>query len=206
MRDKIENLRVFFHRYFVFVILFVLFTVFCLILIKFIYSKTLHRNHKFVIFLTLLSSFGAIALAATLILTIYYRQEDEAETSFQNYDTIWKKQNELLQEFVEHPEMEYFYLDLYGESSVNKGHHYTRNITLERNFFNMVMNNISTIVSYLDAKKYSSSENTERVKDRFNKLLKLHVKSKYFLEYWKSYKQTVAPIILIKYMKENFNI
>ena len=206
MNSKISELLIFAYKYAVFFVLFILFIMFCVIFIKFVSSKTLHKNHKFVVFLTLITSFGSIALAATLLLTIYYQQQDGAETSFQNYDTIWKKQNDLLQEFIDHPEMEYFYLDLYGESRTNKRHHFTRNIVLERNLFNMLMNDISTVVAYLDAKKFSAGENTQRVKDRFNKLLSLHVKSKFFLEYWKSYKTTVAPTILVKYMKDNYAI
>ena len=206
MNPKITNLQIFLYKYFVYFILFALFVSAGILFIKFIYSKTIHKNHKFNVFLTLISSFGAIALAATLLLTIYFHQQDAAETSFQNYDTLWKKQNDLLQEFIDHPEMEYFYLDLYGESNANKGHHFTRNIALERNLFNMLMNDISTIVAYLDAKKFSAGENTQRVKDRFNKLLSLHVKSKIFLEYWNEYKKTVAPAILVKYLKDNYNI
>jgi hypothetical protein len=203
MNSNTLHVDTFIRKYLIVVILLFLFITFITILLKFIYSKTLHKNHKFNVFLTLISSFGGVALAATLLLTIYYRQEDRAEVSFQNYNTIWSKQNDLVKEFIEHPNMEYFYADLYGG---NKGHNYKRDIVMEHNLFNMVMNDISTVVAYLEAKRYSPSENTARVKDRFNKLLNLHVKSKYFLEYWKSYKKTVAPEILVKYMKDNYNI
>jgi predicted PurR-regulated permease PerM len=198
------HVETFIRKYLIVVILSTLFITFITILVKFLYSKTLHKNHKFNVFLLLISSFGGVALAATLLLTIYYRQGDREEVAFQNYNTIWSKQNELIREFIEHPNMEYFYNDLYGES--NKGRHYKRDIVMENNIFNMVMNDVSTVVAYLEAKRYSPSENTARVKDRFNKLLNLHVKSKYFLEYWKSYKKTVAPEILVKYMKDNYNI
>lgn len=203
MNSNTLHVDTFIRKYLIVVILLFLFITFITILLTFIYSKTLHKNHKFNVFLTLISSFGGVALAATLLLTIYYRQEDRAEVSFQNYNTIWSKQNDLVKEFIEHPNMEYFYADLYGG---NKGHNYKRDIVMEHNLFNMVMNDISTVVAYLEAKRYSPSENTARVKDRFNKLLNLHVKSKYFLEYWKSYKKTVAPEILVKYMKDNYNI
>jgi len=200
------SIETFIHKYLIVVILSFLFITFVLILVKFLYSKTLHKNHKFNIFLLLVSSFGGVALAATLLLTIYYRQEDRAEVSFQNYNTIWSKQNDLVREIIQHPNMEYFYDDLYGGSQFKKGRHFKRDIVMEHNLFNMIMNDVSTVVAYLEAKKYSPSENTARIKDRFNRLLELHVKSKYFLEYWKSYKKTVAPEILIKYMKENYNI
>lgn len=200
------HVETFIHKYLIVVILSTLFIIFMSILVKFLYSKTLHKNHKFNVFLLLISSFGGVALAATLLLTIYYRQEDRAEVSFQNYNTIWSKQNDLVKEFIEHPNMVYFYNDLYGGPNANKGRHYKRDIVMEHNIFNMVMNDVSTVVAYLEAKKFSPSENTERVKNRFDKLLDLHVKSKYFLEYWQSYKKTVAPDILVKYMKEHYSI
>lgn len=197
----------FIHKYLIIVLLSILFITFIVILVKFLRSKTLHKNHKFNVFLALISSFGGLALAATLLLTIYYRQEDRAEVSFQNYNTIWSKQNDLVKEIIEHPDMEYFYLDLYGGPNANKGHHYKRNIVMEHNLFNMLMNDISTVVAYLEVKRYYPiSENNKRIKDRFKRLLDLHVKSKYFLEYWQSYKKTVAPEILVKYMKDNYNI
>ena len=206
MNSKLTDLLIFLYKYSIIFALLIIFIPFSIMFIKFIGSKTLHKNHKFVIFLTLISSFGAVALVATLLLNIYYRREDIDEISFQNYNTIWEKQNDLIDEFMSHPEMEYFYLDLYGQSKSNKGRHFTRNIVYERNLFNMLMNDISTIVAYLDAKKYSSSKNNDRIRARFDKLLNLHIKSKYFLEYWKTYKITVAPTILIKYMKDNYNI
>ena len=94
------QIMTFLNKYFIISLLSILFITFIIILVKFVRSKTLHKNHKFNVFLLLISSFGGLALAATLLLTIYYRQEDRAEVSFQNYNTIWSKQNEFVKEII----------------------------------------------------------------------------------------------------------
>lgn len=206
MNKTVDNILTFLNTYLVFIVVFILFFLFGYILIKFITSKTLHKNHKFNVFLSMISSLGAVVLSATLFLTLYYHNESIVETSFQNYDTIWKKQNELIQEFIDHPEMEYFHSDLYGKSYLNKTLHYKRNIPLERNLFDMIMNNISTTAAYLENYKYMDSLNKTRTKDRLDALMSLHKKSKIFLEYWKSYKKLDASPNLVRFMKENYDI
>ena len=54
-------------------------------------SNTLHKNHKFNVFLQLLSSLGALALGATLILTIVSQKETNAMQAIQNFDKRMKK-------------------------------------------------------------------------------------------------------------------
>lgn len=196
----------FINSYLVFIILFVIFFGFMFIFIKFIFSKTLHKNHKFNVFLNLISAFGAVALAATLFLTLYSNEKSTYETEFQNYNTIWDKHAQFIQQFIDHPEMEYFHADLYGRGFLNKGTHYKRNITLERNLFDILMNSISTVIIYLDSFKYIKTTNKTNIKDRLDKLLSLHVKSKYFLEYWREYKKFNAQQVVKDYMQENFNV
>lgn len=206
MNKPLDNILIFLNTYSVFIAVFILFIIFGYILIKFITSKTLHKNHKFNVFLSMLSSLGAIVLSATLFLTLYYHNDTVIETSFQNYDTIWKKQNMIIQQFIDHPEMEYFHSDLYGKSYLNENLHYKRNIPLERNLFDMIMNDISTTVAYLENYKYMDSGNKKRIKERLDTLMTLHKKSKIFLQYWNSYKKIDATPTFVRYMKENYNI
>lgn len=206
MNKTLDNILTFLNTYLVFIFVFILFFLSGYILIKFITSKTLHKNHKFNVFISMISSLGAVVLSGTLFLTLYYHNESIVETSFQNYDTIWKKQNELIQEFIDHPEMEYFHSELYGKSYLNQTLHYKRNIPLERNLFDMIMNNISTIAAYLENYKYMDSLNKTRTKDRLDALMSLHKKSKIFLEYWKSYKKLDASPNFVRFMKENYDI
>jgi hypothetical protein len=206
MDSLTSRLLTFLNEYIIYIFLFIIFFLCAWLLRTFLKSNKLHKNHKFIILLQLVSSFGAVALGATLFLTVYFRQEVKNETAFQNYASIWATQNEFIQQFIDHPEMEYFHSDLYGKSYLNKGHHYKRNIILERNFFAILMNDITTAIDYLSVEKYTYNENTKHIKSRLDKLMSLHVKSKYFLQYWKEYKALDAPPILLKYMKENYNI
>jgi len=206
MNKNFDYILTFLNTYLVFIVIFTLFVIFGYILVKFITSKTLHKNHKFNVFLSMLSSLGAIVLSATLFLTLYYHNENISETSFQNYDTIWKKQNMIIQQFIDHPEMEYFHSDLYGKSYLNENLHYKRNIPLERNLFDMIMNDFATTVAYLENYKYTDSENKKKIKERLDILVSLHKKSKIFIEYWNSYKKIDATPDLVRYMKENYDI
>ena len=99
------NMRIlmFLGQNFSFILILIMIIIFLIILFFFLRSNTLHKNHKFNVLLDLVSSLGATALAMTLILTIFYRQQDKAEVIFQNYDTIWGKHTNFTMLFIDHP-------------------------------------------------------------------------------------------------------
>jgi len=191
---------------FSFILIMIMMIIFLITLFFFLRSKTLHKNHKFNVLLDLVSSLGATALAMTLFLTIFYRQQDKAEVSFQNYNTIWSKQTEFTMLFIDHPEMEYFHNDLNGIPPLTKNYHYKRNIVLERNFFLILMDIIITIIAYFDASDGDYSYSKMEIRSRFDSLMKMYVKSKLFLEHWYRYKKYEASPRVIEYMKKNYNI
>ena len=145
-------------------------------------------------------------MAITLLLTVFYRQQDKDEVSFQNYAAIWSKHTAFTMLFVDHPEMQYFHNDLYGMAYLNKGHHYKRNIELERNFFIILIDALTTIIAYINVTKDDYSYAKMSIISRFDTLMRLHVKSKLFLEHWNKYKKFQATPDVVEYMKNNYNI
>jgi hypothetical protein len=169
-------------------------------------SKTLHKNHKFNVFLQLLSSLGALALGATLILTIVSQKETSDMQAVQNFDILYQKFTETLQIFMEHPEMNYYYNELFGLQHLNYGIHYKRNRDLENQITTKIFNTMTSFIYYYSVNDYKPIVNTSIIQKRMKKILDLHVKSPIFLENWEIYKKTLATSMLISYMKQNYKL
>ena len=174
--------------------------------IYFYRSSRLHQDHKFNVYIQMLSAFGAIALAITLLLTVMYRNEDREESSFHAFTQLFGQVDDHIDVFINHPEMNYFYNELYGRQSMNYGVPYKRNRDLEYQITNKLFNTIASFLDYFQTHKGDTSENLNIIRTRVNNIMGLHVKSKMFLENWKIYKSTVATELTIQYMKENFNV
>ena len=173
--------------------------------IYFYRSKTLHLNHKFTVYIKLLSSFGAIALASTLFLTVMYRKQDSNETSFQTFNQLFGQFAAHMDLFINHPEMNYYYNDIYGKRYMNYVVPYKRNRILEMQISTKILNTIASFLDYFKINKNYSTENILIMKERQDKLLDLHMKSKMFRENWEVYKTTIAAPLIIDYMKEKYN-
>ena len=169
-------------------------------------SNTLHKNHKFNVFLQLLSSLGALALGATLILSIVSQKETSAMQAIQNFDSLYQKFTETLEIFMEHPEMNYYYNDIFGLKHLNYGIHYKRNLALENQITTKIFNTMTSFIYYNSVNDYKPTVNSSVIHKRMKKILDLHVKSKIFLDNWEIYKKTLATSMLIEYMKHNYKI
>jgi hypothetical protein len=169
-------------------------------------SKTLHKNHKFNVFLQLLSSLGALALGATLILTIVSQKETNAMQAIQNFDSLYQKFTETLELFMEHPEINYYYNELFGLQHLNYGIHYKRHRDLENQITNKIFNTITSFIYFNSVNDYKPTVNSSIIEKRMKKILDMHVKSPIFLENWEMYKKTIATSMLIGYMKHHYNL
>ena len=174
--------------------------------IYFYRSSKLHQNHKFNVYIQMLAAFGAIALAFTLFLTVVYRKEDREESSFHAFSQLFGQVDDHIDVFISHPEMNYFYNELYGRQSLNYGVPYKRNRNLEYQITTKLFNTIASFLDYFQTHKDFSNNNLNIIRSRVLHIIGLHVKSKMFLENWKIYKSTMATDLTIQYMKENFNV
>ena len=187
-------------------ILFILLIFTIVITTYLIRSNTLHKNHKFNVFLQLLSSLGALALGATLILTIVSQKETTAMQAIQNFDMLYQKFTETIELFIEHPEMNYYYNELFGLQHLNYGVQYKRHRDLENQITTKILNTITSFIYYNSVNDYKPTVNSSIIQNRMNKILDLHVKSPIFLENWEIYKKTLATSMLIDYMKNRYKI
>ena len=149
---------------------------------------------------------GALALGATLILTIVSQKETSDMQAVQNFDILYQKFTETLQIFMEHPEMNYYYNELFGLQHLNYGIHYKRNRDLENQITTKIFNTMTSFIYYYSVNDYKPIVNTSIIQKRMKKILDLHVKSPIFLENWEIYKKTLATSMLISYMKHNYKL
>ena len=177
-----------------------------ILIIYFLYSKTLHKNHKFIVFISLLSSIGAIALVATLLLSLLYHKQEITQTNINNYLSLFEDYDITVNMFMEHPEMKYYYNELFGHFDLNEKTSFKRNYVLEAQLSFIIFSKLNTFVEYINSSKLIPEKTSEIVKNRITKIFSLHFKSPIFRNHYYYYKKLLATPSLITYVKENFGI
>ena len=177
-----------------------------IVTIYFIKSKGLHKNHKFNVFINLISAYGAIALAITLILTIIFHKQDVVHSNFTDYLVLLKDYEDTIEMFMGRPEMNYYYNELFGTPELNLNVKYKRNYILEYQMSISIFSRLAGFNEYITMNQHIDPENTQLFKERMNNIFTLHFKSKLFRKYYAFYKKVLASKLTIQYVKENFNV
>jgi hypothetical protein len=178
------------------------------ILLTITYWKTsLGQNAKF-------QTYIQVLMAATIIMTvysIYLQQVTFRETTnynqLNNFDTNFKELlDDSLKFFIDNPEMNYYYEELFYNVSNYKEE--DRNKNLETQFTFIILSRVSNIIYsyYVYGNKFS--EKTDRIlqsEATLKNILDSFFNSKIFNSQWESYKQGLATPITKQYIKENFN-
>ena len=179
-----------------------------IILLTITYWKTrLGQDAKFQTYVQLL-------MAATIIMTVYsvyLQQVTFKETSNSNqltsFDTNFKELlDDTLKFFIDNPEMNYYYEELFYNKSNYKEE--DRNKNLETQYTLIILSRVSNIIYsfYVYGNKFS--ENNDRIiqsEATLKNILDSFFGSKIFNENWEKYKNGLSTKITKQYIKENFN-
>jgi hypothetical protein len=178
------------------------------ILLTITYWKTsLGQNAKF-------QTYIQVLMAATIIMSvysIYLQQVTFRETTnynqLNNFDSNFKELlDDSLKFFIDNPEMNYYYEELFYNVSNYKEE--DRNKNLETQFTFIILSRVSNIVYsyYVYGNKFS--EKTDRIlqsEATLKNILDSFFNSKIFNSQWESYKQGLATEITKEYIRDNFN-
>jgi amino acid transporter len=179
-----------------------------IILLSVTYWKSrLGENAKF-------QTYIQVLMAATIIMTVYsvyLQQVTFRETAnFNQLNSFDNNFQQLLDDtlkfFIDHPEMNYYYDELFYNISEYKEE--DRNKNLETQYTFIILSRVSNIIYsyYVYGNKFS--EKTERIEQSeatLKNILNSFFNSKIFNANWKSYKQGLATDITKQYISENFN-
>ena len=155
-----------------------------------------------------------VLMAATIIMTVYsvylqqvtYR-ETSSNNELNNFDNDYKDLfDNTLKFFIDNPEMNYYYEELFYNKSIYKEE--DRNKNLETQYTLIILSRVSNIIYsfYVYGNKFS--EKNERIAQSevtLKNILDSFFGSKIFNENWKKYKIGLATPITRQYIKENFN-
>jgi hypothetical protein len=156
-----------------------------------------------------------VLIAATIIITVYsvYFQIISYKDSVNNqevqyFDNFYKEfLDETIKFFMDHPEMNYYYDELFYNKSYYKERQ--RNKDLESQISIIIFSRMSSIINYINT--YKNTENDER-RDKIQESEKLLLKildsffgSKIFNEYWRKFKNGLSNKQTIDYIKAHFN-
>lgn len=155
-----------------------------------------------------------LLMAGTIIMTVYsvyLQQVTYKETSNYNrlndFDGDFKSLfDDTLKFFIDHPEMNYYYEELFYNKSNYKQE--DRNINLETQYTLVILSRVSTIIYSVYVYGNKFSEKNERIKqseETLKNILDSFFGSKIFNENWEKYKKGLATPITKEYIKENFN-
>jgi len=179
-----------------------------IILLTVTYWKThLGENAKFQTYVQLL-------MAATIIMTVYsvyLQQVTYRETStynqLNNFDNNFKELlDDTLKFFIDNPEMNYYYEELFYNKSNYKEE--DRNKNLETQFSFIILSRVSNIIYSVYVYGNKFSEKNERISQSeltLKNILDSFFGSKIFNENWKNFKGGLATSITKEYIKEKFN-
>lgn len=155
-----------------------------------------------------------VLMAATIIMTVYsvylqqvtYR-ETTSNNELNNFDSDYKDLfDNTLKFFIDNPEMNYYYEELFYNKSIYKEE--DRNKNLETQYTLIILSRVSNIIYsfYVYGNKFS--EKNERIAQSevtLKNILDSFFGSKIFNENWEKYKKGLATPITRQYIKENFN-
>ena len=155
-----------------------------------------------------------VLMAATIIMTVYsvylqqvtYR-ETTSYNQLNNFDDDFKSLfDDTLKFFIDNPEMNYYYEELFYNKTIYKEE--DRNKNLETQYTLIILSRVSNIIYsfYIYGNKFT--EKNERIAQSeatLKNILDSFFGSKIFNENWEKYKKGLATPITKQYIKENFN-
>lgn len=174
-----------------------------IILITLYWKNDYYKNDQFKVFLTLLSAIAVIfGIIALIIQGLNYYDTVKQRDSNSFHSLTKEFIQDLLQWFIENPNMNYYYNDLMNIKHISKGT--TRNYTKEHQISMLIYAKLASIAYYVELNKYGDL--TKGLVSRTNHIMNTFLKSKVFRGYWKHYDKLLAGEPIRIYMKKYFNI
>jgi len=199
-RDKLSQIL----KYTSTILYFIAFTVF----IRHYWTTDIGKEEKFK---TLIALFGSFSIFFT-IYNFYLQNQRSLEsskgTSIKFYSDSFKDiLDETVKFFIQHPDMNYYYRDLFTNDSSYKEKE--RNRILEHQLTTIIVSRAGPIIRFIDDYKTNNKDNFYYaqvlvVEQNFKKLLKSFFGSKIFNENYESVKNGLTSELTKKYIAENF--
>jgi predicted PurR-regulated permease PerM len=166
-------------------------------------NEKLHKSPKFRTFISVSMFIATFILAVGVLFQIVEYKSTQYKITIQTFTNFSKDFiNDILMLFIQHPQMNYFYRELFFNQVTENIH---RNIELEQlismSIFSKTLEQITVI------NVYHNYHEIAFIKETLIKILNNFLQSPNFKYYYTDcYKPTLAGPIMIYFMQQNFGI
>lgn len=168
------------------------------------WSNNYYKSAKFQTFGPYINGMAATLICFGIIFQVVQWEQSEI---LHRVDGISQLTVEFLQPiieiFIDHPEMNYYYNDLLGIKHINK--HTKRNILLENQISMLIFAKLIVPAMYVDP--IYDLDHTGHTRAALKKTMDTFIKSTVFVSYWTNiFKPKFAGEVTLNYMKENYGL
>lgn len=162
-----------------------------------------YRNIKFRSYVGIITAISTLVLAIGVVFQVVSYKIEEDKDTIQSFSAFSKDYvDSIIQMFSEHPEMNYYYEELFNGKMIN---HDNRNMVLENQLSMRIFAKTVEQISIIKANANENGYNTMILKGTVVKILNNFFKSPKFKNYYiQYYKPQLAGELTIDFIKENF--
>jgi len=177
------------------------------VIIVVIWHTKLHLNARYRSMLNLLTALTIMFTSFAIIIQIYTFNATQHDTEIQLYEQLFASLIiDTIKYFDNNPDINYYYDQLFSPLKINNKSHVKRNYSKEQQVTRIIIQNLSSIVVFLDNDKQLNNNIKNSVQSKFDMFIKCIISSSIFLENYENMKAGLYSQNLVSYLQENFNM
>lgn len=180
-------------------------TIFALVIILYHFWRgNYYRNNKFKILLTLITTVTSIMFSSAIIIQVLNYNNQKATEEIDRYNSLSKVfLDDILETFMEHPEMNYYYDELVGVKTIDKNT--KRNYVLENQISMLIFSKLAKFAIF--AQQTHDKDISKKIENWMGHVADTFMKSPTLKYYWiNEYKPKLSGPASRTYMEEHFNL
>jgi predicted PurR-regulated permease PerM len=177
-------------------------TIFLFIIFYFLNNKH-YKNTKFRSYVGIITAISTLVLAIGVLFQVVSYKIEEDKNTVQSFSSFSKDYvDSIIQIFSEHPEMNYYYDELFNGKINNYA---KRNIVLENQLSMRIFAKTVEQISVIKVNENENISNANLIEETLLKILHIFFKSPTFKNYYiHYYKPQLAGEMMIEFMQEKF--
>jgi len=163
-----------------------------------------YRNNKFKILLTVITTFTSIMFSSAIIVQVLNYHNQKANEEIDRYNSLSKIfLDDILEIFMHHPEVNYYYNELVGIQAIDKNT--KRNYVLENQISMIIFSKLAKFAIF--AQQATDKEVTTKIENWMGHVADTFMKSPTLRYYWiNEYKPKLSGPASRTYMEKHFKL
>lgn len=175
-----------------------------IIVISHFWFGSYYKNLKFKTLLTVITTFTSIMFSLAIIVQVLNYNTQRANEEIDHYNDLSKIfLDDILELFMSHPEMNYYYIDLVGIKLIDENT--KRNYILEHQISMLIFSKLAKFAIF--AQQTSDKEVSQKIENWMGHVADTFMKSPTLKKYWiDHYKPNLSGPASRRYMDENYKL